>query len=506
MKKLITDLRNLPNKLIYSIIVLFSLFIVIYAYFILSWSIGMDTELATYGLGNSEYLYPLHTQYFLLDRPILAIITYALGQVAIPYFTLLISMSLLFVSAIIWIVILTKKNFSIIETLVFCSFYLISPIYIFQFNFVNQAIGIGIGFVLASLAIYHFSLILNHDCEKFKSYIACIVYLFLSIGIYQSFIILFAEGVIFLLILEQLKNIRFCLKDIIYILTKISFVSFAALIGYLLISKLIYIFIGESHYLANVYEGWHSNSFLEVIKHLLVYFANILISPLSFTYVLAWLLLICFIRKFSLIIILALLGCLALPFAFAIFLGAPIPLRILFPIPLSIAIVMLLIFRATSKKKLLIAIVCLCLFVNFKQICQLTYSQNMVQKYNEYNLEYIYSILHDKFGNNLYHTPVVFIASPKADDSFYIKHIYSEPFYFNSDEDFLSNIFPDKMWQTSSINHRVYYFMQWLGLFYKLPTKQQIELGRQISPSLSIFPEKGSITKKDNIIFVKLSE
>ncbi|OIN84884.1 glucosyl transferase GtrII family protein [Francisella sp. TX07-6608] len=135
MKKLVTDLRNLPNKLIYNIIVLFSVFIVIYAYFILSWSIGMDTELATYGLGNSEYLYPLHTQYFLLDRPTLAIITYVLGQVAIPYFTLLISMSLLFVSAIIWMVILTKKNFSIIETLVFCSFYLISPIYIFQFNF-----------------------------------------------------------------------------------------------------------------------------------------------------------------------------------------------------------------------------------------------------------------------------------------------------------------------------------------------------------------------------------
>lgn len=119
MKKLVTDLRNLPNKLIYSIIVLFSVFIVIYAYFILSWSIGMDTKLATYGLGNSEYLYPLHTQYFLLDRPTLAIITYVLGQVAIPYFTLLISMSLLFVSAIIWMVILTKKNFSIIETLVF---------------------------------------------------------------------------------------------------------------------------------------------------------------------------------------------------------------------------------------------------------------------------------------------------------------------------------------------------------------------------------------------------
>lgn len=166
---------------------------------------------------------------------------------------------------------------------------------------------------------------------------------------------------------------------------------------------------------------------------------------------------------------------------------------------------MLLLFRTSSKKKIFITIACLCLFVNFKQICQLTYSQTMAQKYNEYNLEHIYSTLHNKFGNKLYHTPVVFIASPKANDSFYIKHIYSQPFYFNTNEDFLSNIFPDKMWQTSSINHRVYYFMQWLGLFYKLPTEQQIELGRQISPSLTIFPEKGSITKKDNIIFVKLS-
>ena len=82
----------------------------------------MDTELATYGLGNSEYLYPLNIQYFLLGKPILPIITYVLRQVAIPYFTLLKSMSLLFVSGIVWIVILTKKKFSIVETSVFLLF------------------------------------------------------------------------------------------------------------------------------------------------------------------------------------------------------------------------------------------------------------------------------------------------------------------------------------------------------------------------------------------------
>ncbi|MFV9978742.1 MAG: glucosyltransferase domain-containing protein [Francisella endosymbiont of Hyalomma asiaticum] len=57
-------------------------------------------------------------------------------------------------------------------------------------------------------------LYLNHNYEKLKNYLVSITYLFLSIGIYQSFIILFTEGVIFLLILEQLNNVRPNLKDI----------------------------------------------------------------------------------------------------------------------------------------------------------------------------------------------------------------------------------------------------------------------------------------------------
>ncbi|WP_318263480.1 glucosyltransferase domain-containing protein [Francisella-like endosymbiont] len=86
-------------------------------------------------------------------------------------------------------------------------------------------------------------LYLNHNYEKLKNYLVSITYLFLSIGIYQSFIILFAEGVIFLLILDQLNNIRPNLKDITDILIKILFVPLAALIGYFLISKLTSIYL-----------------------------------------------------------------------------------------------------------------------------------------------------------------------------------------------------------------------------------------------------------------------
>ncbi len=129
MKELIRDLRNLLNQRTYSIVVLSSLFIVIYAYFILSWSIGMDTELATYGLGNSElfisitYLVLSFRQAYLSNHNL----CFRASCYSIFYFTI-ISMSLLFVSGIAWIVILTKKKFSIVETLTSCCFYLISPI------------------------------------------------------------------------------------------------------------------------------------------------------------------------------------------------------------------------------------------------------------------------------------------------------------------------------------------------------------------------------------------
>ncbi|MFV9924763.1 MAG: glucosyltransferase domain-containing protein [Francisella endosymbiont of Hyalomma scupense] len=86
-------------------------------------------------------------------------------------------------------------------------------------------------------------LYLNHNYEKLKNYLVSITYLFLSIGIYQSFIILFAERVIFLLILDQLNNVRPNLKDITDILIKILFVPLAALIGYFLISKLTSIYL-----------------------------------------------------------------------------------------------------------------------------------------------------------------------------------------------------------------------------------------------------------------------
>lgn len=47
-----------------------------YAYFIFSWNITIDTELATYDIGNSDFLYPLYIQFIKLGRPILGIFTF----------------------------------------------------------------------------------------------------------------------------------------------------------------------------------------------------------------------------------------------------------------------------------------------------------------------------------------------------------------------------------------------------------------------------------------------
>lgn len=102
----------------------------------------MDTELATYGLGNSElfisitYLVLSFRQAYLSNHNL----CFRASCYSIFYFTI-ISMSLLFVSGIAWIVILTKEKFSIVETLTSCCFYLISPIIYFSLILlINQLI------------------------------------------------------------------------------------------------------------------------------------------------------------------------------------------------------------------------------------------------------------------------------------------------------------------------------------------------------------------------------
>ncbi|WP_049751138.1 hypothetical protein [Francisella philomiragia] len=59
--------------------------------------------------------------------------------------------------------------------------------------------------------------------------------------------------------------------------------------------------------------------------------------------------------------------------------------------------------------------------------------------------------------------------------------------------------------QDSNLNHRAYYFMHWLGLYYQQPTHKQIEQAKYLANNMPIYPDKGAIELKDNIIIVKLS-
>ena len=442
-----------------------------------------------------------------LGRPVLGILTYMIGITAIPYFSTLISLIFLFLSGLVWVAILDRKGRSASEISIFISLYLVSPIYIFQLNFINQSIIIGLGFLLTTFAVYNLLLAFENQYKtSFKYLSLSAIFLFLSLGIYQSFLVLFLEGGIFILLLSSNDSRIYTFKKLACRFLFICIVTLIALSLYTIACKICYIFVGKSEYLNNFYGGWGKESFSDVITHLTEFFTNLVLSPFCYIYIMTIILFLISLRKIKLITALLLPMALLVPFTLPIALGSPMPLRILFSLPLAIAIINMIIFKINARKTLVIIITATSLIIGFKQICQLTYSQNMAQKYNEQTLSNIYNSLFTKYGQKLYDTPVVLIASHQANDSQYIKQAYAQPFYFDTELDLFSGIFPDKMWQTSSLNHRAYYFMRWQGLFYKQPTDTQIKNADGLGSSMKVFPDESSTLKKDGVIFVKVSE
>ncbi|MED7787715.1 glucosyltransferase domain-containing protein [Francisella sp. 19X1-34] len=504
MKQLITDFKiSLQEN--YSVIKISAIYtILIYAYFIFSWTLSIDTELATYSLGNSQYLYPLNVQFFKLGRPILGILVWLTGSVPIPYFNSLLAVGLIFCSYIIWIVVLSKIYTDKKLTIIFGLFYLVSPIYIFQLNFVNQNIGIGLGFLLTSISIYFLSLYFYKE-NNFFSFILSILLLFLSIGIYQSFLIYFLEGSIVVLILNCLKsnfNLKQILKYNLYLLS----IVIISLFFYFLTTHIIYLFISKSHYLTNFFDGWSKHhSILKSIQLLVDYIFNIFESRFTIIYALCYIVILPLIFKirklYSLIVFIGLITPLLLPIIFL----SPMPLRILFSIPLSISMLATVCYKVFNKKRLILVIAIIIALFNFKQICLLTYSKNMAEKYNEKILNTLYQKAYRMIGKDIYHTPIVFVSSKKISNSFFIEETKKQPFYSNSDFDLFSSIFPGTSWQESNLNHRAYFFSHWLNNYYKMPSHKQVKLGEKIAKNMPIYPNEGSIIMKDDILIIKLS-
>ncbi|WP_150466713.1 glucosyltransferase domain-containing protein [Francisella sp. SYW-9] len=504
MKQLITDFKSSFREN-YSVIKIAATYtLLIYAYFIFSWTLSIDTELATYDLGNSQYLYHLDVQFLRLGRPILGLLTYLTGSVPLPYFNSILALSLIFCSYLIWITILNKIYSSKNLITIFGLFYLISPIYIFQLNFVNQSIIVGLGFLLSALSIYFVSLYFSKE-KNLLSFILSTFLLFLSVGIYQSFLIYFLGGAAIILILNCLKlNLKF--KDVLAYSFYLLSIILISLFFYFITTNIVYLFVGKSHYLLNFFDGWSKDhSIIKSVQILIKYIFDIIKSPITFIYALCYmtlLLLIFRIKKlYSLIIFLGLVTPLLLPIIFL----SPMPLRILFSIPLSIAMIAILCYKVFNKKRLILVLAIVVALFNFKQICLLTYSKNMAEKYNEKILNTLYQKAYQMIGKDIYHTPIVFVSSGKISNSFFIKETKKQPFYFNSNFDLFSSIFPGPSWQESNLNHRAYFFSHWLNNYYKMPSRKQIEFGEKIAKDMPIYPDEGSILIKDNILIIKLS-
>ncbi|AJI53996.1 glucosyltransferase domain-containing protein [Francisella philomiragia] len=474
-----------------------------YAYFIFSWNITIDTELATYDIGNSDFLYPLYIQFIKLGRPILGFFTFFLGQPT-PYFNSLLAIIFLFFSYLIWILIITKLNSDKTLIVIFGLFYLISPIYIFQFSFFNQSMIVGLGFVFSALSLYYLTLSYKSS-NRYKSILISIIFLYLALGIYQAFIILFLEGAIYTLIVSGL-NTNINTKAIRNHISLVFVVTLIALIAYFITTHIIYLFIPKSNYLSLAFDGWLNNQSLwDSIVILTNYLYQLLTSQFTILYDLCFILLISLLFKIKFYNFLLVLAGLIIPILMPLLFLSPMPLRTLFAIPFSIALMAVVCYRAFQYKKLILIVSIFISLINFNQISKLTYSENMAQKYNERIVTSIYQDIYHTYGNSTYHTAIVFVASKNIENNYFIKETLKQPFHTSNDLDLFSNIFPDQSWQDSNLNHRAYYFMHWLGLYYQMPTYEQIKQAKYLATNMPIYPDKGAIELKDNIIIVKLS-
>ncbi|MEY8766629.1 MULTISPECIES: glucosyltransferase domain-containing protein [Francisella] len=503
MRRLLADLKEviIQNNLAIKITLLCS--ITAYAYFIASWTISIDTELATYGLGNSKYLYPLDVQFLRLGRPILSLIVSIIGTVPIPYFNSILALGFIFCSYIVWIAILNNISNNKLSTIIFGLFYLISPVYIFQLNFVNQSIEIGLGFLLSSLSVYFLAQLFQKE-NWLTNILLSSLMIYFALGIYQSFIVYYIEGMITVLILNSIKK-NLTPKEVVGFFYYSIFVAIIALVLYFITTHISYFFVGKSNYLTNFYDGWHTTNLANQLSLLFRYILNTLDSSLTISYGLCYIILLALMFKLkkldSFIVLIGIITPLLLP----IVLISPMPLRILFTIPLSIAMLASVCFEIFRRKKLILIVAIIIALINFKQICLLTYSKNMAQAYNQRTLNSLYQNIYDKIGTKIYNTAIIFIASKHIDNSYFIKTTINQPFYLNSNLDLFSSIFPDSSWQESNLNHRVYYFLHWLNDYYKMPTEKQIDIAKKISINLPVYPQQGSIIKNDNSIIIKLS-
>jgi hypothetical protein len=484
----------------------FILFIT-YGYFITNWSISIDNELHAFTGYDRSHHFDLVKRWIQQGRFLIALLNFLGNYQIIPYFNDSLSILFLLASSIIWLLTLSKvKELDNSAKLIFALVYLVSPIYVFYLRFTTYNVDISIGLLFISLSIYYFTVFLESNLQNKLVYLISFVYLLCAISIYQVFVVYYITALLFLILYKSTTEIRKCdfyAKPMLNQLGLGLLMLCLTMLTYLIISKIIYLFIPASSYTDNFIQ-WGTHDFSTIYNGLVFYFKTVLLIQ-RFNYLILitgicsaiFLFILIIKRLLSLSMILLFVGFLISPFIMVFAFGFSMPLRTMQAIPLMLGGMWLLIYtiiEARLLQRIVLIIIVICTYFNAQYVTRLFYGDSMRLQYDIKFANQIYNFVNSVIGDSIATKPLAIVGMhSNTDNPFILRSIYDTVGY---------SFFE---WDNGNYK-RKHKFMQWLGNYYTLPSDDQQKLAEQLSFSMPNYPAKGSISATESMVILKLSQ
>ncbi|AIQ71279.1 glucosyltransferase domain-containing protein [Paenibacillus graminis] len=379
-------------------------------------------------------------------------------------------------------------------------------------GFSMMSFELGIGWIIIALASIFISrwAISSNNSKLFL--LLGVIFVSFATSIYQAFLSVFIIGcfiqlIIYILHLEESKT-KLNLKLYFYILVKITLVSGVSLALYKIADKIVQLFIPSSGYIEN-FIMWGKKPTSEIILGLLSSFSKLLSGELIYgskmllpSMFISLFLIAYFLVKFLInkdrgnagILVFTLIGYCLIPFLIYFISGSPVPVRgnLVWPLFTSSACLFLfMLVRKVQYRMFIIFVICIISFYQANSIAQLFYSD--YQRYED-DVKLANQIGYAITNMDLGETPpfpVVYVG--KHEQEIRNGIIKQEVLGYSFFE-----------WDGGN-QLRIGDFMQSLGYMYISPSEVQKERAKQIAASMPMWPHKGSIALKEDMIIVNFS-
>lgn len=493
--------------------IIFCFIISYFTYFIRlnNYSVSIDNEYPIKGGGN--VFNGVGNSWISIRRWALVLLTYVvrLGDRFNPFYSNLVCLFFfnLFVILVSYLFYKYMKNNKYI-IYIFGSAILTSPLYADQFCFTLQNAEVAIGLCLVALATYlSFKAVYENNIA---SYIMGTLVLAFSMGIYQAMYIVYITLVVGLFFAkistEKSSNIK---KEILNILKFITIFVIAHIITTIIANIFINVLNlnGQNLLTTTTWKRCPTRMCIKIIKNTLIreIFPTGLFKVYNYSYLISIVLTLLIIASMiknkennKVLKSICLIFLLLTPFLLIFIQGDYVPNRTMLSYSIVVAIIFTSFINRFKEKDVLTLILIITTITGISQLKVTNdyfYSDLIRYKEDEkltYEIFYSIESLDNLPSQKLSDCKIIFLGKykTKSPGDIYKGDTVGSSFYgWDYETEFLSN-------------RRINSFAQIYGYKYIMPSVEEIQNAKQYIDELNVFPEKGSITIKDNIIIVRL--